>query len=153
MSYFVNYNIKEFKFDYKPFGIKIGNNSFSKEHINIDIEDKSQNLKIYGNIKYTNSKDISTNIFSPNIMGPFSYILFMECNHAIISMQNTINGRININNEMISFNDNKGYIEKDWGCSFPKSYIWCQGNNFQKTNASFMFSLADIPLKVLSVFY
>lgn len=150
MSYFVNYNIKEFKFDYKPFGIKIGNNSFSKEHINIDIEDKSQNLKIYGNIKYTNSKDINTNIFSPNIMGPFSYIPFMECNHAIISMQNTINGCININNEMISFNDNKGYIEKDWGCSFPKSYIWCQGNNFQKTNASFMFSLADIPLKLLT---
>lgn len=150
MSYFVNYNIKEFKFDYKPFCIRIGNSSFSKEHININIEDKSQNLKIYGNIKYTNSKDISTNIFSPNIMGPFSYIPFMECNHAIISMQNTINGCININDEMIIFNDNKGYIEKDWGCSFPKSYIWCQGNNFQKINASFMFSIADIPLKLFT---
>lgn len=83
-------------------------------------------------------------------MGPFSYIPFMECNHAIISMQNTINGFININNETINFNNDKGYIEKDWGCSFPKSYIWCQGNNFKKTNASFMISIADIPLKLFT---
>ncbi len=149
-SYFVNYNIKDFEFNYNTFYIRIGNNSFSKEDININIEDKYQNLKIYGNIKYTNSKNINTNIFAPNIMGPFSYIPFMECNHAIISMQNTINGFININDEVINFNDNKGYIEKDWGCSFPKSYIWCQGNNFQKTNASFMFSVADIPLKLFT---
>lgn len=150
MSYFVNYNIKDFKFNYNPFSIKIGNNSFTNEDININIEDKSQKLKIYGNIKYSNSKNINTNIFAPNIMGPFSYIPFMECNHAIISMQNTINGFITINDEIISFKDNKGYIEKDWGCSFPKSYIWCQGNNFKKVNASFMFSVADIPLKLFT---
>ena len=150
ISYFVNYNIKEFEFNYQPFYIKIGKNSFSKKEINIDIENKSQNLKIYGNIKYSNSKNINTSIAEPNIMGPFSYIPFMECNHAIINMQNTINGNININDEIINFNNNKGYIEKDWGCSFPKSYIWCQGNNFQKANASFMFSVADIPFKLFT---
>ncbi len=149
-SYFVNYNIKEFKFSHKPFNIQIGDNTFSKEGININIEDKSQNLKVHGNIKYTDNKNISTNTFAPNIMGPFSYIPFMECNHAIISMQNTNNGLIKINNEEIYFNNNRSYIEKDWGCSFPKSYIWCQGNNFQKTNASFMFSIADIPFKLFS---
>ena len=48
------------------------------------------------------------------------------------------------------FNDNKGYIEKDWGYSFPKSYIWCQGNCFKKTKeASFMLSIADIPFKIM----
>ena len=149
-SYFVNYNIEDFRSKDNPFCIRIGDNSFSKEGINIRIEDKFQNLKIYGNIKYSNSKNINTNIFVPNIMGPFSYIPFMECNHAIISMQNTINGCININDETIDFNNNKGYIEKDWGCSFPKSYIWCQGNNFQKTNASFMFSVADVPFKIFT---
>lgn len=149
-SYFINYNIKEFEFKYNPFCIKIGKNIFSKKEIKIDIENKSQNLKIYGDIKYSNSKNISTSILKPNIMGPFCYVPFMECNHAIINMQNTINGYININDETINFNNNKGYIEKDWGCSFPKSYIWCQGNNFQKTNASFMFSVADIPFKLFT---
>ena len=150
MSYFINYNIKDFKFNNNPFYIKIGNNSFSKEDVNINIEDKSQNLKIYGNIKYLNSQNINTNILAPNIMGPFSYIPFMECNHAIISMQNVINGYININDETIQFNNDRGYIEKDWGSSFPKFYIWCQGNHFQKTNASFMFSIADIPFKIFT---
>lgn len=149
-SYFVNYNIEDFKFNANPFWISIGDNSFSKEKMDIHIEDKSQNLKICGNITYSNSKNIHTNIFSPNIMGPFSYIPFMECNHAIISMENIINGCIKINDETIHFNEDKGYIEKDWGCSFPKSYIWCQGNHFQKTNASFMFSIADIPFKLFT---
>ena len=148
-SYFINYNIDDFKFTYHPFCIKIGNNTFSKDDINIDIRDDSQNLKINGNIKYSNSENIKTNIFKPNIMGPFSYIPYMECNHAILSMKNNILGSIDINNKKINFNNSKGYIEKDWGYSFPKSYIWCQGNNFQKLNASFMLSIADIPLKFI----
>lgn len=149
-SYYINYHLDDFKFNFEPFCIKIGNNIFSKESIHIEIKDDTQNLKIYGDIKYSGSRNINTNFLSPNIMGPFSYIPFMECNHAIISMQNKIQGFISINNNKINFNNDIGYIEKDWGCSFPKSYIWCQGNNFQKSNASFMLSIADIPFKFLN---
>ncbi len=149
-SYFVNYNIDDFEFNHNPFYIKIGNNTFSKDFIHINIRDDYQNLKINGNIKYSNSKNIKTNIFKPNIMGPFSYIPYMECNHAILSMENNISGYIDINNKKINFKNSNGYIEKDWGYSFPKSYIWCQGNNFQKSNASFMLSIADIPLKFVN---
>lgn len=149
-SYFVNYDIDDFDFSYEPFNIKIGNNFFSKEGIHIDISDEFQNLRVCGDIKYSDSKNIHTNSYNPNIMGPFSYIPFMECNHAILSMKNKINGLININNNEINFNNGTGYIEKDWGSSFPKSYIWCQGNNFQKSNASFMLSVADIPFKIFN---
>lgn len=145
-SYFVNYDIDEFKFRNKPFEIKIGNNFFSKDGIHIDMKD--ENLKAYGDIKYSNTKNIHTDFINPNIMGPFSYIPFMECNHAILSMKNNANGSININNYEMKFDNDMGYIEKDWGCSFPKQYIWCQGNNFQKSNASFMLSIADIPFKM-----
>lgn len=81
-------------------------------------------------------------------MGPFSYVPFMECNHAILSMENNIQGVLEINNDKMDFNNSIGYIEKDWGYSFPKNYIWCQGNNFKKTNADFMLSIADIHFKV-----
>lgn len=145
-SYFVNYNIEEFNFNHEPFTIKIGNNVFSKEGIHIDI--KTEDLNIKGDIKYSNNKSINTDFMNPNIMGPFSYIPFMECNHAILSMQNKANGLININNNEIEFDNDMGYIEKDWGISFPKTYIWCQGNNFQKSNASFMLSIADVPFKM-----
>ena len=150
LSYFVNYKIDDFKFNYQPFYIKIGNNTFSGEGIHIDIKDDIQNLNIYGDIKYSNSKNIKKTPLNPNIMGPFSYIPFMECNHAILSMKNSAYGFIKINNNQINFNNSIGYIEKDWGCSFPRSYIWCQGNNFQKSNTSFMLSIADIPFKLFN---
>ena len=149
-SYFVNYNIDDLKFNFKPFYIKIDNNFFSKDRIHVNIKDDTQNLIIFGDIKYSNNKDIATNFFSPNIMGPFSYIPFMECNHAILTMKSRVDGLININNNKMIFDNGIGYIEKDWGCSFPKSYIWCQGNNFKNPNVSFMISIADIPFKIFN---
>ena len=149
-SYFVEYDIESFKYSFFPFSIQIANNFFSKESITVEIEDKTQNINIHGNLKYLGSENIKTSIMNPNIMGPFSYIPFMECNHAILSMKNSIRGSISINNEKIDFINGIGYIEKDWGCSFPKSYIWCQGNNFKDAKASFMLSIADVPFKALS---
>lgn len=148
-SYFVNYSIDDFKFNDEPFYIRIGNNYFSLDNIHIDINDEEQNLRIYGDIKYSDIVNIDTNFLYPNIMGLFSYVPFMECNHAIINMKSKVSGLISINDKKIKFDGGVGYIEKDWGCSFPKSYIWCQGNNFGKRDASFMLSIADIPFKVL----
>lgn len=148
-SYYIKYNIKEFKYSHTPFYIKIAESYFSKEYINIDIEANDQKLKLKGNLKFSNNININTNILNPNIMGPFSYIPFMECNHAILSMKNNINGTININSEKLIFNNSTGYIEKDWGTSFPSSYIWCQGNKFKNQNVSFMLSIATIPFKLL----
>jgi len=148
-SYNIDYDVKDFTYSHNPFYIKIGKNYFSKENIHIDINDKSQNLRIYGDIKYTNIKNIKSTKRSPNIMGPFSYISLMECNHAILCMQSTINGIIKINNKTHIYKDSLGYIEKDWGTSFPKKYIWLQGNNFNKENVSFMLSIANIPFKLI----
>lgn len=53
-------------------------------------------------------------------------------------MSSRADGSITINNKNIAFDNGVGYIEKDWGSSFPKSYIWCQGNNFENSNTSFM---------------
>ena len=50
-SYFINYNINDFKYSFSPFYVKIGNNFFSKDNIHIDINDKSQNLVVTGDIK------------------------------------------------------------------------------------------------------
>jgi len=148
VSYFIDYDIYDFRFNDNPFTIQVGNNIFSKEGIHIEIKESSKNPSIYGNIFYSNGKQIKTNVLKPNIMGPFSYIPFMECNHAILDMQNSTQGFIDINRNKIDFNNGIGYIEKDWGCSFPKNYIWIQGNHFQNKNASFMLSIANIPFKL-----
>ena len=147
-SYYIDYDIDLFKFNITPFYIQIGENTFSKDGIHIDIKQSNQNPRIYGDISYLEKKEIKTDILNPNIMGPFSYIPFMECNHAILSMKNTTKGSIVINQEKMDFNNGVAYIEKDWGTSFPKNYIWVQGNQFQNKNVSFMISVANIPFKL-----
>ena len=144
-SSFINYDISDYKYNHKPFYIKIGNNYFLKEKIHIDINDTDKNIVMYGGIEYSNSINICNSLFSPSIMGPFSYMPFMECNHSVISMKCNVNGMIYINDREYVFDNGDGYIEKDYGCSFPKSYIWCQGNSFSMNNASFMMSIANIP--------
>jgi hypothetical protein len=78
-------------------------------------------------------------------MGPYSFVPFMECYHGILSMNHTISGIISHNGIDISFDGGKGYMEKDWGHSFPKAYIWMQSNHFSKPNISIKSSIAIIP--------
>lgn len=80
-----------------------------------------------------------------NIMGPFSAFPFMECHHGVISLHHKINGKLNINNQDIVIEGGNGYIEKDWGTSFPKTYLWIQSNDFSNDKISIMVSIADIP--------
>lgn len=149
-SWYVNYNIDDFEYNNDPFWIRIGNNYFSENRIHIDIEDRDLELKLFGDLKYSKGININKKIIFPNIMGIFSYIPFMECNHAILKMENKVSGFISLNDKKIEFLDGVGYIEKDYGKSFPKRYIWGEGNCFKNKNCSFMFSIADISFKIFN---
>ena len=118
MSYFINYDINDFKYNYAPFYIQIAQNFFSKEKVCINISDNTQNLKIDGELTYLDNKNIKTNTLNPNIMGPFSYVPFMECNHAILSMQNSIKGMTNINDKKIDFDNGTRLYRKRLGDFF-----------------------------------
>jgi hypothetical protein len=85
------------------------------------------------------------NWYMPTIMGPFSYIPNMECNHGVVSMNHTVSGILQLNDETFKYNNDIGYIEKDWGTSFPNRYIWLQGNHFNQHDEAFMLSIANIP--------
>jgi hypothetical protein len=78
-------------------------------------------------------------------MGPFAFVPFMECYHGILSMDHTINGQLVIHNETIDFTNGRGYMEKDWGHSFPSAYIWMQTNHFSQPGISLKASVAKIP--------
>lgn len=144
-SYYFRYKFDEFTFSDDPFFIKIGDNLFSLTKIILNI--KEINLK--GEIQLNELLPIHKNICSPNIMGPFAYLSFMECNHSVISLENTLNGKIKIYNKQINFNSGAGYIEKDYGISFPKKYIWLQAMS-NKPNTNIFLSIATIPFKRLS---
>ncbi|MDF2675607.1 MAG: hypothetical protein K0R09_3879, partial [Clostridiales bacterium] len=52
--------------------------------------------------------------------------------------------------EEIDFTGGKVYIEKNWGKAFPYSYIWVQGNSFEKEQAALSCSIGHIPFPVKS---
>ena len=138
-TYKLKYDITEFKTYKRTFYVKVGKCEFSSEGIILDID--TEDLKIKGGISYGE--------FSPlnyNIMGPFKYVPFMQCSHDVLSMHHSIKGNLNINGKVINFDGGRGYIEKDFGSSFPERYIWTQSGFDYGGNNSIMFSVADIPM-------
>lgn len=141
-SYFIKYPHELFYASENLLNIEIGNNIFSKNRLFIDID--TPQLKVEARINY--------GPFTPlnyDIMGPFSIIPNLECNHGIISLGHSTHGYININDQHFNFDSQKGYIEKDWGSSFPLSYTWIQCNDF-KDDCSIALAIADIPFCKLS---
>lgn len=120
------------------------------DKIIININDSFHRLNIKASLGFSNSVSINNNFFAPNIMGPFSYFPFMECNHAILSMRSHVSGTLHFNDNLINFDNGVAYIEKDWGTSFPNSYVWCQSNEFLAFPTNFMLSVATIPFKAFS---
>ena len=142
-THYFRFDFEDFSFNEKDFWIKIGPNYFSNTKIEIDLNEKD--FEINGSLKMLQLSPIQRSLLSPNIMGIFGYLNFMECYHGIVSMSHQLEGFLNVNQNDIIFQSGKGYIEKDWGKSFPDSYVWLQSNHFENPKTSFMFSYANIP--------
>jgi hypothetical protein len=69
----------------------------------------------------------------------------MECYHGVLSFDHRISGSLNINDEAIDFEGGRGYIEKDWGKSFPSAWVWFQSNHFETPGTCITASIAVIP--------
>lgn len=148
ITHYIRYASDSFSYSHDQFIIQIDKQLFTKSQLDIDIHNDM--IQIQGKIDLKDHISLKTNLYAPNIMGPFAYIPFMECNHGVISMQAHLSGVLKINDEPISFDNGKSYIEKDWGKSFPKNYIWLQSNHFKDKSTSLMFSYATIPFIGLS---
>lgn len=140
---YLRFSVKDFLYQHNPFKVSIGESSFSENHVHIDMMDEP--FRFRGDIQFGPLHPIETNALQPNIMGVFGYIPKMECYHGVISMKHDLSGFMWINNEKIDFSGGRGYIEKDWGTSFPKQYIWLHSNHFEKEETSLFFSVAHIP--------
>jgi hypothetical protein len=133
------FDFSSFKPTAKKFLVNIEANSFSENKIMLDLPDVKGELNFAGNIPWPKP------FYSPGIMGPYAFAPFMECYHGIVSMDHAIAGGLEVNGEKISFNGGRGYIEKDWGRSFPSAYFWLQTNHFSEAGISLKASVAKIP--------
>lgn len=142
-SEYISYPIEYFSWDKRKVYIRIGDSVFTDKYIDLKI--KTGTLNIEGHIDFSNNVRYPKTLLSPGIMGWYSFAPFMECKHGIISVNHSLTGSINAAGTVINFTEGKGYIEKDWGTSFPEAWIWMQSNNFSNHNTSFTFSVAKIP--------
>ena len=142
-THYHKFPLDDFKYNDEPFSLKIGSNTFSCDGMEINLLNNMYTL--YGKINFSVFTKIKTTPIFPNIMGYYAYLPFMECYHGIVSMSHNLEGYLLLNEKQIGFNHGKGYIEKDWGTSFPKEYVWFQSNNFKSSDASIMCSVAYIP--------
>jgi tocopherol cyclase len=133
------FTFESFNPDPARFIVSIENNHFSEDSISLDLPGLKGKLFFSDNIPWPKTW------FSPGIMGPYSFVPFMECYHGIVSMNHSINGQVEHNGIQIDFNGGRGYTEKDWGTSFPEAYIWIQSNHFSEDNISVKLSVARIP--------
>jgi hypothetical protein len=121
------------------FLVALNNNSFSENKLELDVPGIKGQLGFSGNVPWPKPW------YSPGIMGPFAFVPFMECYHGIVSMDHSIQGELVVDGEKINFNNGRGYIEKDWGRSFPSAYFWMQTNHFSQPGISLKASVAKIP--------
>jgi len=142
-THYIRYAVHAFEYNNHNFYIKIDKTEFSLDmmHINIDQDE----IKLSGSLAFNHHSQLEPTLYQPNIMGPFAYMPFMECSHGIVSMNSDVSGILKYQNSSIDFNNSTVYIEKDYGKSFPKKYIWLQSNHFKKRETSIMFSYATIP--------
>jgi hypothetical protein len=142
-SSYVRFPVEDFISSTKKMEIRIGDNIFSGEAFELNISSDHQQIK--GKLDFGELKPWPVKIASPGVMGWYAFVPLMECFHGVISFDHTINGELSINENNIQFDGGRGYIEKDWGTSFPSAYVWIQSNHFEQPGVSLMASVAKIP--------
>jgi len=142
-SWYIRYPLEEFHADEHTFLITIGLNRFSLDGIVLSID--HEDLHLHGRVYHSEVHSFPVTLLQPGIMGWYRYVPFMECFHGVVSTHHVLKGVMTLNNDTVDFNRGRGYIEKDWGTSFPSAWVWMQSNSFPNSSVSCMLSVARIP--------
>jgi tocopherol cyclase len=140
VAHYHDFGAEDFKASGERFEVSVGPNLFSAEGIKLDLP----GLK--GELHFHNRFPWPKMLGAPGIMGWYSFVPFMECYHGVLSMNHDISGSLEVDGQNVDFGGGKGYMEKDWGRSFPGAWIWMQTNHFGAAQpVSLMASVAVIP--------
>ena len=143
MHYFT-YPVESFGYDARaPFSIRIGDNTFSTSGMTLRLDDGD--ARVSGRLEFGTWAPWPVTAFSPGIMGWYRFVPRMETYHGVLSMDHEVSGSVSVNGHAVDLDRGRGYIEKDWGRSFPSSWIWAQSNNFGRPGVSVTVSVAKIP--------
>lgn len=147
-SAYFSYPPEQFRAAADDFDVWVGPNHFRADGIRLRLE--GEHLALQGELRFEGLVPWPVRWSAPGIMGPFGWLTFMECYHGVVSLDHTIRGELRLDGQTLRFDGGQGYIEKDWGESFPSSYIWMQSNHFAQGDVCLTASIAHIPFKAFS---
>lgn len=142
-THYVSMPVGDFVPDPKLFDVKVGPNRFSERGFFVDLT--QHGIDLVADLTFKNIEIFGATTQRPGIMGWYRYMPLMQCYHGLVSMKHGLTGKIVYKGQTIDMNNGTGYIEKDWGRSFPQSWVWMQSHNFDDPSVSFMLSIATIP--------
>jgi tocopherol cyclase len=139
-AYYYEYPAEAFQPSGERFALELGPNRFSVQEMVLDLP------VLQGALRIQEPHPWPKMLGAPGIMGWFGFMPFMECYHGVVSLHHRLEGSLRVHEERVDFNGGVGYIEKDWGTSFPQSWIWLQSNHFDTPRpCSLLASVARIP--------
>ncbi|MGD8823133.1 MAG: tocopherol cyclase family protein [Anaerolineales bacterium] len=134
--------LEQFQASTSELDIQIGGNRFTSHGLSLDLPADNRSMK--GEVRFGQLIPWPVRLTSPGIMGPYAFAPFMQTYHGILSFDHPLDGELRIAGQTVNFSQGRGYIEKDWGQTFPRAYIWMQTNHFEQP-ASLSASIATIP--------
>jgi len=138
---YIRFPMEDLKWKKEPFVLQIGKNELSEKGMKLDFD--IEGLPVKGDFAFGPFTPIRTSFLKPNIMGWLTHFP-NECNHSIISMYHSVNGQLQIGEHSWVISEADGYIEKDWGTSFPREYVWAHANGWD--SSALVFSYATVPV-------
>jgi hypothetical protein len=141
------YPAREFVLTPGTFDLRVGPNHFTLRGFQLDIDDRTpgSERRVRGDVQFGALSPWPVSITAPGIMGPFGWIPVMECYHGLLSFDHALYGALEDDGVQADFTGGRGYIEKDWGRSFPAAWVWMQTNHFSTPETSLCASIAIIP--------
>jgi hypothetical protein len=133
-SYYFRFEVSDFY--YNRDAIRIKDNILGIHQLKIQIEPFDIDLNIAPTLF------LKKGLFSGCIMHFFKY-LPLPTYHEIVFLKAKVEGSIKAKNDSYKINGH-GYMEKNFGTRFPKTWLWVQANDFEKYNASLILAKAQM---------
>lgn len=115
--------------------VKLGRNYFSSNRIHIEYKLVELDLEIIPQTKKA---------LKQNSMGNFYLVPGLPCYHSVLQINSSVKGIVKINNELIHIARSSGYLEKNWGTSFPEKYFWMHAQDPINSTNQVLFSQAEM---------
>lgn len=115
--------------------VRMGDNVLSTDAIDIKMNELRMQLQLIDNQRIDTLN---------NSMGYAYYVPSLPCYHSVLNTSHGVSGSIVHKSKEYAIDNELGYLEKNWGTSFPDRYMWLHAVDPNNPEISLLFSCADI---------